>query len=142
MKSRDQRYSRLIIYKLLDVNYYISRAVLSLSSRPLLHSLQLRLPIHTKSENLRLPSRNAFALALVLCLEVAARLQGEILGPAARLDVEDIVLKEGLGVRVVELLGEEDPGRGFIHQGEEEPGLAPCLLAPARIAICLHEMGT
>lgn len=114
--------------------------MLSLSSRPPLHSLQPRLPIHTTSANLHLLLRSAAALIPVLYLEVVARSPGEILGAAVRLVVEDIVPKECLEVKVVGLQGEEAEEGDFTRQGEE-PRLPPRLLAPARITICLHDMG-
>lgn len=115
--------------------------MLSLSLRPLLRSLQLRLPIHTKSENLHLSSRNAVELAPVLCLEVVARSPEETPGPAARLVVEDTARREGSEAKVVELLGEEDPEEDFTHQGGEELGLTLLLPAPARIPFVYMKWG-
>lgn len=80
-------------------------------------------------------------LVSVLYLEVVARSPGEIFGPVVRLVVEDIVLRERLEVKVVELQGEEVEEGGVSRQKEEHPGLAPRLLAPARITIYLHDMG-
>lgn len=105
--------------------------MLLLSSRPPLHLLQPKLPIHTTSANIHLLLRSVAALVLVLYLEVVARSPGEILGPAVRLVVE-----ECSEVKVVGLQGEEVDEGDFTRQGED-PGLAPRLLAPARITICM-----
>lgn len=115
--------------------------MLSLSLRPLLRSLQLRLPIHTKLENLHLPSRNAVELALVLCLEAVARSPVETPGPAASLAVEDTARREGSEAKVVELPGEEGLEGDFTQQEEEESGLTLLLPAPARIPFVYMKWG-
>lgn len=71
--------------------------------------------------------------------EVVARPPGEIPEPAARVDVEDIVLREDPEAEAAGPPGGEDQEGVFTHQGE--PRLAPRLLAPTRITTCFTTWG-
>lgn len=112
--------------------------MLSLSSRLPPRLLLLMLPTHTKLVNLPLLSKSAVP-APALGLEAVAPPPVEALALVVRVGVEDIsVLREDLGVTVVELPGEEGRVEGFTQHGEEQPRPAPRLLAQTKITICSH----